>query len=468
MLTDFVQARAARAACRRAIAEREPTRDRLLLDHRGAAVASPGRDLARLARGREPARPPRHLAAGRRAPSARGRHTGADDGRQLARTDRPRARARTRSSCRWPSVGPGATGAGPRHRRARLRGRPGEAPARLHPRRVGARPPRPTRRWSSPGSTAIGAPAGVRFTGQAGARRVPGARAPGAGVRRRAAPRGLRDRAARGARRRVHAGHDPLAGPVPGARSRAGARPAPGRTTTSRGACERRSTSRTPITLSERPGCWRRSAARRLMRPSPSASCHDCCQRDAAVVHPQPVRERIQRRSALLPRVRDRVRVRRDRGDHRLALGLEADGRRSRPLLRGRDVGLPRGPDRRADLLPDHDPEPDPRPLVGSVRDLEGRARDLGRDRRGRGGRPLHRQQTPVAPGAAPVHGRRRAGTAVRPGDRPDRQLLQPGAVRRPDQAAVGRWRSPARTGSPSWRPSTGTTRPSSRPSCTR
>ena len=46
--------------------------------------------------------------------------------------------------------------------------------------------------------------------------------------------------------------------------------------TTSRGACERRSTIRSPITLSGRPSCWRRSAATRLMRPSPSASCHDC------------------------------------------------------------------------------------------------------------------------------------------------------------------------------------------------
>ena len=44
--------------------------------------------------------------------------------------------------------------------------------------------------------------------------------------------------------------------------------------------------------------------------------------------------------------------------------------------------GFPAGPDRRADLLPDHHAQPDPAALVGPVRDLEGRAGDLGRDRR--------------------------------------------------------------------------------------
>ena len=39
-----------------------------------------------------------------------------------------------------------------------------------------------------------------------------------------------------------------------------------------------------------------------------------------------------------------------------LALGLAAPGRRSRPSLRGRDVGVPGRPDRRPHLLPDHDP----------------------------------------------------------------------------------------------------------------
>ena len=64
MLTDFVEARAARRACERAIAAGgEPAGDHLLLDHRRAAVAAPGRDLARRDRRREPARPPRDLAA---------------------------------------------------------------------------------------------------------------------------------------------------------------------------------------------------------------------------------------------------------------------------------------------------------------------------------------------------------------------------------------------------------------------
>ncbi len=45
-------------------------------------------------------------------------------------------------------------------------------------------------------------------------------------------------------------------------------------------------------------------------------------------------------------------------------------------------MGFSCRPDRWADLLPDHDPEPDTASLVGAVRDLEGRAGDLGRNRR--------------------------------------------------------------------------------------
>ena len=83
-----------------------------------------------------------------------------------------------------------------------------------------------------------------------------------------------------------------------------------------------------------------------------------------------------------------------------------------------------------------------PHALVGAVRGLGGRARHLGRDRR---------RSPRRAVGAAPprrrdaaVHGRRRPGAARRPGDRPDRQLLQPGAVRRTDDAAVGTRDQPA------------------------
>ena len=72
------------------------------------------------------------------------------------------------------------------------------------------------------------------------------------------------------------------------------------------------------------------------------------------------------------------------RGDRDHASSLAQAGRRPGPLLRGRDVGVPGRADRRPDLLPDHDPEPDPPALVGAVRDLEGRPGDLGRDRRRR------------------------------------------------------------------------------------
>ena len=54
-------------------------------------------------------------------------------------------------------------------------------------------------------------------------------------------------------------------------------------------------------------------------------------------------------------------------------------------------MGLPRRPDRRAALPPDHELERGPAHLVGPVRGLEGRARDLGRDRARRRRRPLAR-----------------------------------------------------------------------------
>ena len=57
--------------------------------------------------------------------------------------------------------------------------------------------------------------------------------------------------------------------------------------------------------------------------------------------------------------------------------------RRPQPPAGDRDLGLPGRTCRRADLLPDHHPEPDPAALVGTVRHLEGRPGDLGRYRRG-------------------------------------------------------------------------------------
>ena len=63
---------------------------------------------------------------------------------------------------------------------------------------------------------------------------------------------------------------------------------------------------------------------------------------------------------------------------------------------------------------------------------------NLGRCRGRRSGRAVGRAPARLARGCPAVHGRRGAVAAGRPGDRTDRQLLQPGAVRRPDQAALG------------------------------
>ena len=67
---------------------------------------------------------------------------------------------------------------------------------------------------------------------------------------------------------------------------------------------------------------------------------------------------------------------------------------------------------------------------------LEGRPRHLGRHRVRRGGR-LDRLPAPGHP-AAGLRRRAGAGDRARPGDRPARQLLQPGAVRQGHRPAVG------------------------------
>ena len=76
-----------------------------------------------------------------------------------------------------------------------------------------------------------------------------------------------------------------------------------------------------------------------------------------------------------------------------------------------------------------------------------------------------------AAAGGSAAHDLRRfmdvaaPGAAGRPGDRPDRQLLQPGAVRQADARCPGRLKiDPRRTG----RPGSGSTPPSSPRSCTR
>ena len=289
----------------------------------------------------------------------------------------------------------------------------------------------------------------------------------------RAAPRGLRDRAARGARRRLHARHDAGAGAVSGARhSRARSTRGWSREDLAHARCAPRSTTRSPDYARARrraaravqPRCGRPRRCRR--RAAAIAARMERRRVTVSAFIPSPSQQRVSHRAAVLPRLRDRVRVRGRRGDPHHAPALGAGRRRSGARLRGRDVGLPGRPDRRADLLPDHDPEPDPRPLVGPVRDLGGRPRDLGRDRRRRRGRRLVPAQRPARAGRhAP-----RSWTSSRPA------LLVAQAIGRvgnyfnqelfgkPLDAAVGAEDRRRHTG----RPATRSTRRSSRPSSTR
>ena len=100
------------------------------------------------------------------------------------------------------------------------------------------------------------------------------------------------------------------------------------------------------------------------------------------------------------------------------------------------------------------------RPVVGAARRLAGRARRLGRNPLRRARRRLGR--APLGPERPAVHGRRRAGTAARAGDRPDRQLVQPGALRQADRPAVG---AEDRPGAPARRGTSTTTRSTRRSS---
>ena len=99
---------------------------------------------------------------------------------------------------------------------------------------------------------------------------------------------------------------------------------------------------------------------------------------------PSPSEQRLLDRAAVLPRLRDLLRVRRRRRDLHRAPPLGEARRRPGHRLRRRLVGLPGRPGRRPDLLPDHHAEPDSRSLVGPVRDLGRRPRNLGRHRRRR------------------------------------------------------------------------------------
>ena len=102
------------------------------------------------------------------------------------------------------------------------------------------------------------------------------------------------------------------------------------------------------------------------------------------------------------------------------------------------------------------------RPVVGAVRDLEGRPRRLGRHRGRLPRRWLHREalrRRRLAARRLP-----RARIARRPGGGKDRQLVEPGALRQADRPAVG---PRDRPGPPAAR-ARSIRRPTTRPSSTR
>ena len=129
--------------------------------------------------------------------------------------------------------------------------------------------------------------------------------------------------------------------------------------------------------------------------------------------------------------------ARRDRGrgrDHRDS--LDAPRRRLGSHLPARRLGR-RLRDRRRAALPRRDElGRAARRVVGSVRDLEGRARRLGRDRP-RSHRRGDRREA-LGRGRSEADGLRRAGASRRAGHRPLRQLVEPGALRQAHRSSVG------------------------------
>ena len=164
-----------------------------------------------------------------------------------------------------------------------------------------------------------------------------------------------------------------------------------------------------------------------------------------ARVDPEPVRRRAAPRPGPAPHVRadDRARRARRRA-RRAAPGTCARAGPTTPRSQGARRGVRQrgvlGRDRRDHRRPalprDHRLPAVRRPPRAHRADLEGRARDLGRGDRRRG-RGVDRRPPPQ-------HGVRRhrrldrPRARVRAGDRPVGQLVQPGAVRRTVDAAVG------------------------------
>ncbi len=167
-----------------------------------------------------------------------------------------------------------------------------------------------------------------------------------------------------------------------------------------------------------------------------------------ARLHSEPAHRHRQHRAADAPHVRADA-AGRDPRVHladRQALGRA--GRRmgarhprrrlGRRLRRDRSTALPRRHvvERGADAE-----------VAGHLRGLEGRPRRLGRHRARRDRRRDRR--APLGRERQPLHGCSRAGAPARAGHRPDRQLVEPGAVRQADRRLLGaqdRRRAPARS----------------------
>ena len=265
----------------------------------------------------------------------------------------------------------------PGHRRRHLRRRSREAATAVRAARRGSAPAPTARRSSSPGSTASIRPPGVRSVGRVSPSGVPRAAAPRAGVRRGAASaRTSGSPPSRRSPRDAVLVTTPSPGPYPGAGDRAHARSPVRRRGSRRRAADgarrrhgriRRARPRMAGAVQHargRPGRrgevlprllagWRAPAASEptpnRLRPArePVHPDLDPLSARPARVDSEPVAQRLLRRAAVLPRLRDHVRARGRGGDPHHPPALGGAGRRSGPRLRRREVGLPGRPDRR-------------------------------------------------------------------------------------------------------------------------
>jgi hypothetical protein len=151
---------------------------------------------------------------------------------------------------------------------------------------------------------------------------------------------------------------------------------------------------------------------------------------------PEPAEQRPARRTTVRPCLWGRVRLRRaGRGDdHGAPLGEARGQPGARPG--GCALGLPCRSDRRAPLLPGNELGRGAAALVGAARRLARWPWDLGWNRRRHARRPA--RPAPAGREHPRLPRRSSARAAGRAGHRPHRQLLQPGAVRRSHEPALG------------------------------